>query len=116
MKILFYRYTRRADFSLFEVNIGREPNPDFSMRSTIIESAIYYQKNWGDGQQIEIRHHLYAKRTYFFLKRCMDLSVALLISGLIFPWLFPIVMLLIRLDSKGPIFFKQKRVGFLGKI
>jgi putative colanic acid biosysnthesis UDP-glucose lipid carrier transferase len=86
------------------------------MRSTIIESTIYYQRNWGDGQQIEIRHHLYAKRTYFFVKRCMDLSVALLISGLIFPWLFPIVMLLIRLDSKGPIFFKQKRVGFLGKI
>ncbi len=86
------------------------------MRSISIEAAIYYQKNWGDGQQIEIRRHLYAKRTYFLVKRCMDLSVALLISGLIFPWLFPIVLLLIRLDSKGPVFFKQKRVGFLGKI
>jgi len=86
------------------------------MRSTIIESTIYYQKNWGDGQQIEIRHHLYAKRTYFLLKRSMDLSVAFLISLLIFPWLFPIIILLIRLDSKGPAFFKQKRVGFLGKV
>jgi len=86
------------------------------MRSTIIESTIYYQKNWGDGQQIEIRHHLYAKRAYFLLKRSMDLSVALLISLLVFPWLFPIIILLIRLDSKGPAFFKQKRVGFLGKI
>ena len=84
------------------------------MRNTIAESTIYYQKNWEEGQQIENRHHLYAKRSYFIVKRGMDLTIALLISLLIFPWLFPVIILLIRLDSKGPAFFKQKRVGFLG--
>jgi len=27
-------------------------------------------------------------------------------------WLFPIIALFIKLDSKGPVFFKQKRYGF----
>jgi putative colanic acid biosynthesis UDP-glucose lipid carrier transferase len=87
------------------------------MRSSIIESESsgYYQKNWGAGQQVGIRQHLYAKRHYFLIKRGMDLTFALLISLLIFPWLFPIILLLIKLDSKGPVFFKQKRAGFLGK-
>ncbi|HTI07086.1 MAG TPA: sugar transferase [Puia sp.] len=85
------------------------------MRSTIIESTIYYQKNWEEGQQVEIRHHLYAKRSYFTVKRGMDLTIALLVSLLIFPWLFPVIILLIKLDSKGPAFFSQNRVGFLGE-
>ncbi len=43
------------------------------------------------------------------------LLLSLAVILLIFPWLFPILMLLIKLDSKGPIFFCQKRVGFLGR-
>jgi putative colanic acid biosynthesis UDP-glucose lipid carrier transferase len=45
----------------------------------------------------------------------MDVFTSLTVMLLIFPWLFPILILLIRLDSKGPVFFRQKRVGFLGK-
>lgn len=85
------------------------------MHSSIIESSLYYQKNWVGGQQVGIRQHLHAKRHYFIFKRSMDLMVALLITLLIFPWLFPIILVLIKLDSKGPVFFQQKRVGFLGK-
>jgi putative colanic acid biosynthesis UDP-glucose lipid carrier transferase len=33
----------------------------------------------------------------------------------IFSWLFPILYILIKLDSKGPVFFVQTRVGFLGR-
>ena len=31
-------------------------------------------------------------------------------------WLLPILMILIKVDSRGPVFFKQKRVGFLGRV
>ncbi len=45
-----------------------------------------------------------------FLKRVFDFVFALL--GLILlSWLFLILIVWIKLDSKGPVFFKQKRVG-----
>jgi putative colanic acid biosynthesis UDP-glucose lipid carrier transferase len=48
------------------------------------------------------------------LKRGMDLLVSSTFIVLIFPWLLPILAFLIRLDSKGPVFFcqiRQKRAG-----
>lgn len=44
------------------------------------------------------------------IKRMIDFTVALL--GLIlFSWLFLILIVWIKLDSKGPVLFKQKRIG-----
>jgi putative colanic acid biosynthesis UDP-glucose lipid carrier transferase len=45
----------------------------------------------------------------------MDIVSSLFVIVFIYPWLFPLVMLLIRLDSRGPVFFRQQRVGFLGR-
>jgi exopolysaccharide biosynthesis polyprenyl glycosylphosphotransferase len=52
---------------------------------------------------------------YFKFKRIVDIVLSTI--GLIFlaPILF-IIMVLIRLTSKGPIFYKQKRVGLNGKL
>jgi putative colanic acid biosynthesis UDP-glucose lipid carrier transferase len=85
------------------------------MQSTSIETTIYYQQKGNGVGPIELRQHLYLKRSYLIGKRCMDIAAALLVAILVFPWLFPILMLVIRLDSRGAVFFKQKRVGFLGK-
>jgi lipopolysaccharide/colanic/teichoic acid biosynthesis glycosyltransferase len=44
------------------------------------------------------------------MKRAFDLSTAL--AGLLFLWpLFILIALLIKLDSEGPVFFRQERVG-----
>jgi exopolysaccharide biosynthesis polyprenyl glycosylphosphotransferase len=64
------------------------------------------------------RHHRVAvndKKGYLIAKRIMDICGALV--GLIcLSWLFLIVALLIKLeDPKGPVFFKQVRVGKDGK-
>ena len=44
------------------------------------------------------------------LKRLFDLAVASLALVLVAP-LFPIISLAIKLDSRGPVFFRQLRVG-----
>jgi len=45
------------------------------------------------------------------LKKVFDVCFSLLVIILIFPWLFPMLMLIIKLESPGPIFFKQHRSG-----
>ena len=45
------------------------------------------------------------------LKRLFDIIFSLLVLVLLCSWLFPIVALIIKLSSKGPVFFKQLRSG-----
>ena len=50
--------------------------------------------------------------TNFIIKRTFDILFSIIILVLICSWLFPLIALFIKLDSKGPIFFLQKRYGF----
>jgi exopolysaccharide biosynthesis polyprenyl glycosylphosphotransferase len=59
---------------------------------------------------IEIHRDITKKKLQFFIKRIMDLLFSLLGIILLLP-LYLIIILLIRLDSKGPALFKQVRVG-----
>ncbi|NND77502.1 MAG: undecaprenyl-phosphate glucose phosphotransferase [Flavobacteriales bacterium] len=45
------------------------------------------------------------------LKRAFDIVFSLLVLILIFPWLYLISAIFIKLGSPGPVFFKQKRSG-----
>lgn len=45
------------------------------------------------------------------MKRAFDFSFALLVSVFILSWLIPIIGVIIKLDSKGPVFFRQLRSG-----
>ncbi|UUV22533.1 exopolysaccharide biosynthesis polyprenyl glycosylphosphotransferase [Paenimyroides aestuarii] len=47
----------------------------------------------------------------YFIKRGFDIVFSSLVIIGIMSWLTPLVAILIRLESKGPIFFKQKRHG-----
>jgi O-antigen biosynthesis protein WbqP len=53
-----------------------------------------------------------AERVFAYkrVKRLVDFSVSLAIFSLISP-LFVLISILIKLDSKGPVFFRQKRFG-----
>jgi Undecaprenyl-phosphate glucose phosphotransferase len=46
-----------------------------------------------------------------FIKRTFDVVFSFLVMLLILSWLIPLISLLIKIDSKGPVFFKQKRHG-----
>lgn len=46
-----------------------------------------------------------------FFKRSFDLLVSVLVIVFLLSWLTPILAIFIKLESKGPVFFKQKRNG-----
>ena len=45
-----------------------------------------------------------------FFKRVIDIVLSLL-GIVVLSWLYLILIIAIKLDSKGPVLFKQKRVG-----
>ncbi len=48
----------------------------------------------------------------FLIKRTFDIIFSLFVLVFVCSWLFPIIMILIKLDSKGAVFFRQKRYGY----
>ena len=50
-----------------------------------------------------------------FLKRTFDIVFSFLVITLILSWLTPLFGLIIKISSKGPVFFVQKREGYRGK-
>ena len=46
-----------------------------------------------------------------FLKRLFDIIFSFLVITLLLSWLTPLIALLIKLESSGPVFFKQTRNG-----
>lgn len=50
-----------------------------------------------------------------FLKRLFDIFFSLGVILLIFSWLFPVLALIVKLTSKGPVFFVQQRTGINNK-
>jgi len=50
-----------------------------------------------------------------FFKRLFDIVFSLFVMVFILSWLVPILAILIKLNSKGPVFFVQKRTGINNK-
>lgn len=48
----------------------------------------------------------------FLMKRTFDIFFSIFVLAFICSWVFPIIALLIKTTSKGPVFFLQKRYGF----
>jgi undecaprenyl-phosphate galactose phosphotransferase/putative colanic acid biosynthesis UDP-glucose lipid carrier transferase len=46
-----------------------------------------------------------------FLKRFFDVLFSLIVVFVLFSWLFPIIAIIIKFTSKGPVFFVQDRTG-----
>jgi Undecaprenyl-phosphate glucose phosphotransferase len=56
--------------------------------------------------------------TYLYnrlLKRVFDIVFSLLVIVFILSWLIPLMTLLIKLESKGPVFFIQQRTGYFNQ-
>ena len=62
-----------------------------------------------------IRQYVDSRKWFFVAKRMIDILVSVLVIVFLLSWLIPLLALLIKLNSKGPVFFLQKRVGRNGK-
>lgn len=51
----------------------------------------------------------------FYQKRFFDIIFSFLICLFILSWLIPVLWILVKLESKGPLIFKQKREGINGE-
>ena len=64
---------------------------------------------------IRQRQQIDGKLSYLRFKRFFDIVFSLFFIAGVLSWLIPILCVIIKLTSKGPIFFLQKRTGFGGK-
>ena len=58
--------------------------------------------------------NLRSKSIYILIKKFIDIIMALVLFIITLP-LYPVIMLLIKLESPGSAFFRQGRTGYLGK-
>src|SRR5580765_6402304 len=65
--------------------------------------------------QVSFRNELEDRRFYLSFKRVFDIVFSSLVIIFLLSWLLPLLAFLIKIDSEGPVFFIQKRVGFLGR-
>ena len=55
------------------------------------------------------------KRVMLSMKRMIDLLISIMLLLMLSP-IFLVVGIIIKLESKGPVFFRQNRLGYNGKI
>jgi putative colanic acid biosynthesis UDP-glucose lipid carrier transferase len=81
--------------------------PDFSMMSKVHFST----SNFDNFHVIKPRHEPLQDAYNRLAKRIFDISFSLLIIIFVLSWLYPILALIIKKQSKGPVLFKQLRTG-----
>ena len=57
-----------------------------------------------------------SKPSYFFFKRVFDLVFSVFVMVFILSWFVPLLGIIIKMDSRGTVFFLQRRIGKGGRI
>lgn len=82
-------------------------------------NAIYSKdlvlENFGTVSILKPKTLPFEKLETYVIKRTFDLIFSTIVIVVILSWLLPVLWIIIRLDSKGPLFFRQLRDGQNGK-
>lgn len=79
-----------------------------------MENAVLSDRAPEQNMQVHAAEAVAPKPVYQAVKRCFDVLISLLVLAVLgLPML--LIALLIRLDSKGPVLFRQRRMGKGGK-
>jgi undecaprenyl-phosphate galactose phosphotransferase/putative colanic acid biosynthesis UDP-glucose lipid carrier transferase len=71
---------------------------------------------YGDNPVLVLRKEPLEKQTNIILKRLFDLVFSLSVILILYPIIFPFVIIIQKIISKGPVFFVQKRSGQDNKV
>jgi lipopolysaccharide/colanic/teichoic acid biosynthesis glycosyltransferase len=66
-------------------------------------------------EPVFFRHYIDQRKNFFLFKRLADIIISSFIVIFVLSWLVPLCSLLIKMDSSGPVFFVQYRVGRGGR-
>lgn len=66
-------------------------------------------------EPVSLRQYVDQRKSFFLFKRIVDVLVSSFVVVLVLSWLIPVCALLIKIDSRGPVFFIQVRVGRGGR-
>ncbi|HTQ28080.1 MAG TPA: sugar transferase [Puia sp.] len=72
------------------------------------EHVVYWKSR-------EYSIYIAGKRLYFLCKRVFDIVFSAACTFFLLSWLVPLVAITIKIDSAGPVFFSQRRVGKGGR-
>ncbi|MFN4087211.1 MAG: undecaprenyl-phosphate glucose phosphotransferase [Spirosomataceae bacterium] len=92
-----------------------------AIRARVVPNYLdYYQSRFhfqvfGNYPLITLRSEPLQEGFWRWVKRVFDVVFSLVLFIVLFSWLFPIIALLIKLDSPGPVFFRQDRWGKNGE-
>lgn len=78
-------------------------------------SKKFKVSQFGNFPIITVRNEPLEEIQYQFIKRSFDLFIAVLLGFTVLWWLFPIIMILQKVLSRGPIFYLQDRIGLDNK-
>src|SRR5215469_2832206 len=96
-------------------DIARECGAPLAVLSTALESEDPLEQIEIDGLHLVTRMRSVSSWHSDLLKRAMDISIALFLFVLGSP-IFLLIAVCIKLDSRGPVLFVQKRVGRNGEL
>lgn len=82
--------------------------PDLTHYSGASKVSVSY---YGNMPVISLRHEPLEYVGNRIIKRLFDIVFSLIVITCVFSWLFPLLIIAVKLSSKGPVFFKQIRSG-----
>ncbi|PWT73107.1 MAG: undecaprenyl-phosphate glucose phosphotransferase [Bacteroidetes bacterium] len=103
-----YRLIKDADFNCIRFKVVPDLN-QFISRLGQIDFL-------GDLPVISLRHEPLEDTGNRIKKRLFDLVFSSVVTLFLLSWLFPLIAIFIKLSSKGPVFFVQKRAGRNNKV
>lgn len=105
---LVQRIVDHADENHFKVKIIPGPELQWNKKMTFSSYGQFVVVNLN-----EIPLDKFGNQVF---KRVFDVFFSLFALIFIFSWLVPIIAFLIKMESKGPVFFFQKRIGVNNKV